>query len=170
MKDYPIKIYIAGKITGNPSYKLDFALTKEWIKNWYPKAIILNPATLPEGMTTADYMRICLAMIDSADLVVFGVKAEDSKGAKLERDYCEYIDKTYITMTKKPTFIVHCPECKHKPDIGYESPNYYLIDSDTNCPVCGSFTKMTARETDIVNAWNIYAAAHYMLKRKKGDG
>lgn len=33
--------------------------------------IVLNPAHLPEGMKSADYMRICLAMIDSADLVAF---------------------------------------------------------------------------------------------------
>lgn len=168
MKDYPIKIYIAGKIYDNRNYKLEFANLAAWIHLWYPSAIILNPATLPEGMTTADYMRICLAMIDSADLVVFGVTAKDSKGAKLEKDYCEYIDKTYITMTKEPTFIVHCPECKHKPEIGYESPHYFLCGSDIKCPVCDSFTKKTARETDIVNAWNIYAAIHYALKRKEG--
>ena len=75
MKDYPIKIYIAGKITGNCNYKLEFANLAAWIHLWYPDAIILNPATLPEGMTAADYMRICFAMIDGADLVVFGVKA-----------------------------------------------------------------------------------------------
>lgn len=168
MKDYPIKIYIAGKITGNPSYRHDFSIIKEMLKKDYPNAVILNPATLPEGMTAADYMRICLAMIDSADLVVFGVKAEDSKGAKLEKDYCEYINRMYITLTKKPSFIVHCPECKHKPDVGCKNGEYFIIDSDTNCPVCGDFTKISWSATGLVNDWNIYAAIHYTLKRKRG--
>lgn len=44
-------------------------------------------------MTPADYMRICLAMIDVADSVVFLPSAKDSAGARLERAYCEYIGK-----------------------------------------------------------------------------
>lgn len=168
MKDYPIKIYIAGKVTGNPNYKVDFANFQEWLKHHYPSAIILNPATLPEGMTSADYMRICLAMIDSADLVIFDITAKDSKGAKLEKDYCEYINKMHITMASPATFIVHCPECEKKPEVGYKNGEYYIIDSDINCPVCGSFTRMSYSETDIVNCWNIYASIHYVLRRKKG--
>lgn len=54
---------------------------------------VLNPAVLPEGMKPADYMRICLAMIDSADVVMFLPDWEESKGAKLEWDLCQYIGK-----------------------------------------------------------------------------
>lgn len=40
-----------------------------------------------------DYMRICFAMIDVADLVVFLPDAKDSAGARLEKAYCEYVGK-----------------------------------------------------------------------------
>lgn len=169
MKDYPIKIYIAGKIADNPNYKHDFALLKERIQKDYPNAIILNPATLPEGMYAADYMRICFAMMDSADLIIFGPTSNDSKGANLEKHYCEYTNKLNIQITQSPEFVVHCPLCEHKPEVGCNSGEYFIIDSDTNCPVCGKFTKMSYSETELVNDWNIYAAVHYSLKRKRGS-
>ena len=47
------------------------------------------------GMSREDYMRICFAMIDVADAVVFLSDAKESAGARLERAYCEYIGKEY---------------------------------------------------------------------------
>ena len=44
---------------------------------------VLNHAKLPEGMAPADYMRICFAMIDVADAVVFLPDAAESAGARL---------------------------------------------------------------------------------------
>ena len=58
---------------------------------------MLNPAELPEGMAKADYMRICFAMIDVADAVIFLPGAAESAGARLEMAYCEYIEKEYET-------------------------------------------------------------------------
>ena len=74
----PLKVYIAGKITGDPEYKRKFLSAHMEQKN--EGHIVLNPAHLPEGMKSADYMRICLAMIDSADLVAFLPGWEDSPG------------------------------------------------------------------------------------------
>ena len=59
---------------------------------------VLNPAELPEGMEKADYMRICLAMIDCADMVLFLPDSRFSAGAKIEKDYCDYIGKAYWLM------------------------------------------------------------------------
>lgn len=53
-------------------------------------------AELPEGMKPADYMRICFAMLDSADVVLFQHGWQESKGAKLEYDYAKYIGKKII--------------------------------------------------------------------------
>lgn len=90
-----MKIYIAGKITGDPDYRAKFADAQRQIEA--QGHIVLNPATLPEGMEPKDYMRICFAMIDVADAVVFLPDAAESAGARLEMTYCEYIEKEYET-------------------------------------------------------------------------
>lgn len=85
------KIYIAGKITGDPDYKAKFNAAAEA----YKKAgyIVLNPSWMPENMQNADYMRLCFAMIDTADVVAFLPGYRLSAGAQLELQYCFYIDK-----------------------------------------------------------------------------
>lgn len=88
-----MKIYIAGKITGDPGYRDKFAEAE--IQLGWQGHTVLNPAELPEGMSQADYMRICFAMIDVADAVVFLPGAADSAGARLEKAYCKYIRKEY---------------------------------------------------------------------------
>lgn len=85
------KLYIAGKVTGDPDYKAKFeAAADEYKKNGYT---VLNPAWMPEGMLPADYMRICFAMIDTADVVAFLPGYKTSSGAQLELQYCFYTDK-----------------------------------------------------------------------------
>lgn len=89
-----MKIYIAGKITGNPNYKAEFdyhAIAYEAEGH-----IVLNPAELPEGMNPEDYMRICIAMIDVADKVYFLPGWYGSVAARLEYDYCKYTGKPVI--------------------------------------------------------------------------
>nr|DAW19235.1 MAG TPA: 2'-deoxynucleoside 5'-phosphate N-hydrolase 1 [Caudoviricetes sp.] len=90
-----VKIYIAGKITGDPKYREKFKEAAADIARG--GHIPLNPADLPKGMRPKDYMRICFAMIDVADAVVFLPDAAESAGARLEMAYCEYIEKEYET-------------------------------------------------------------------------
>jgi len=45
------------------------------------------------ALTPADYMRLCFAMIDIADGVIFLPDYKDSMGAMLELEYCSYIGK-----------------------------------------------------------------------------
>lgn len=68
-----MKIYIAGRITGNPNYKAQFKATAAMLQE--EGHTVLNPAELPEGMKPADYMRICFAMLDSADFSTDGRRA-----------------------------------------------------------------------------------------------
>lgn len=87
------KVYIAGKITGDPHYKEKFEAAAESLRGC--GYIVLNPAVNTEGLTPADYMRICFAMIDSCDFVYFLADFQDSPGALLERQYCRYIGKEH---------------------------------------------------------------------------
>lgn len=86
-----MKAYIAGKITGDANYRKKFARAKKCLES--EGFVVLNPAELPEGMRPADYMRICMAMIDCADIVAFLPDYELSKGAQLEWAYCQYVGK-----------------------------------------------------------------------------
>ena len=86
-----IKVYIAGKIEGDNNY-----LDKFYFNAAYLEAgglAVLNPASLPVGMSKADYMRINFAQIDVADIVLFLPDWKNSEGAKLEHQYCIYIGK-----------------------------------------------------------------------------
>lgn len=84
-------IYIAGPITGVERYWEAFEKAEDRVESL--GYIALTPSRLPLGMSEAQYMRICFAMIDSADAVLFLDGWVDSRGAKLEREYCNYICK-----------------------------------------------------------------------------
>lgn len=89
-----MKVYIAGKITGDPKYPEKFWRVEVDLER--QGHIVLNPAMLPEGMAPADYMRICFAMIDCADLVAFLPDWKESRGACLEYEYCKYVGKKIV--------------------------------------------------------------------------
>ena len=93
-----MKIYISGKITGDPNYREKFAAAEKF---YYEQgAIVLNSATHPGGMDRSDYMRICFAMIDSADTVVMLNDWPTSEGAKAEFAYAKYIGKNIAKTTR----------------------------------------------------------------------
>lgn len=90
------KVYIAGKITGDCEYREKFERAAELLRR--QGHVVLNPAVLPEGMSAADYMRICFAMIDVADRVALLPGWRESHGALLERKYCAYIGKELVEL------------------------------------------------------------------------
>lgn len=87
-------VYISGPITGVEKYWEAFEKAEEMLEGM--GYIALSPSRLPQGMTDEQYMRIDLAMIDAADAVYFLPGWENSRGAKLERAYCEYTGKVVV--------------------------------------------------------------------------
>lgn len=88
-------IYIAGPITGVPHYYRAFEAMEDELSGM--GYIPLSPSRLPDGMSNDQYMKICLAMINAADAVIFLNGWENSNGARIERDYCFYINKPTFT-------------------------------------------------------------------------
>lgn len=93
-----MKVYIAGKITGDPRYREKFAEAEAALRE--VGHIPLNPAVLPEGMEAEDYMRICAAMLDSADAIGLLGDWTDSPGAQLELHYVGYVGKKTMDLWK----------------------------------------------------------------------
>ena len=91
-----MKIYIAGKISGDPGYKEKSAAAAAVLRCRWPEAVILNPASLPEKMTPGDYMAICLPMLLRAGVVAFLPDWQRSNGASIERALAAYVGKTVI--------------------------------------------------------------------------
>lgn len=86
-------VYIAGPITGIANYRERFERAAHDLEDI--DCIPINPATLPEGLSAAQYMRICLAMMDSADAVLLLPGWQISGGASIEADLAAYTHKPF---------------------------------------------------------------------------
>lgn len=135
------KVYIAGKITGNPNYKADFQRAAEQLEREHPGVVVINPAALPEGMRAADYMSICIPMLYAADIAAFLPSYQESKGAKIEMALCEYIGKPHIILEAGDglpcgSFVAiecvngHCPDIPSE----YDEQEY---SKGIKCSECG---------------------------------
>jgi hypothetical protein len=92
-----MKVYVAGKITGDPECREKFALAAAQLTA--QGHVVLNPAMLPDGLTNREYMNICFAMMNAAEAVAFLPDAGESKGARLEYGllcYCQ--DKQIVRL------------------------------------------------------------------------
>lgn len=96
-----MRIYISGKITGDPNYRMKFYEIDLQLmrKGWKT----LDPATLPEGLTRAQHMRIDINAILDCDAVFFLPDAMDSAGARIEWELAHYIGMTmYYNLEEVP--------------------------------------------------------------------
>lgn len=131
-----MKVYIAGKITGDADYRAKFKRAEDRLKE--EGYTVINPAVLTSGLDRADYGRICAAMLDSADAVAFLGDFGESQGAKLEFEYCKYAKKkiihlheeyervgTFWAPTPKPGVYKRIIQTNiSKPDGGKPKPEY----------------------------------------------
>lgn len=77
-----MKLYLAGKITGDPNYKAKFAEAARALRSTGHS--VMNPAELPTGFDYPDYMKICAAMIEVCDATCLLPDWTESDGAKYE--------------------------------------------------------------------------------------
>lgn len=80
-------VYIAGKISDNPTFQRDFsdAVVKLKMKGYVH---IINPCCMSNlNLDYEQFMKICFTMIDVADCVYFLSTWQDSEGAKREMSY-----------------------------------------------------------------------------------
>jgi len=89
------RVYIAGPMTGynNHNRAEFFSIAADLQDLGY---IVLNPATLPEGLKQSEYMDICLAMIRAASAIYMLKGYESSKGALTELAYAEKLELEII--------------------------------------------------------------------------
>lgn len=81
----PLKVFLSGPISSRmETYKAEFDDAARIVSE--AGHLPLNPATLPIGMENRDYMRICLAMLDSADLLLQLPGWGESTGAIAEHN------------------------------------------------------------------------------------
>jgi hypothetical protein len=91
-------VYLAGPMSGLPNYNREAFFAEEKILQ-KGGAIVLNPATSPDGLRSHDsYMRIALAMLGEADLMVVLPGWEKSVGVAMEMDFA--------AKNKIPTYMV----------------------------------------------------------------
>lgn len=90
-------IYIAGPITGVPRYWEAFEDAEDELH--CAGFVTLSPCRLSNGLTWGQYMHIDKAMIDVADAVLFLPGWHNSKGARIEMEYCKEMNKpNYISI------------------------------------------------------------------------
>lgn len=87
-------VYIAGKITGNEGYVEQFAEAEAAVRS--AGFVPLNPAKLPPEISNEAAMPICVAMINTADVVLLLPGWHKSIGAQMECAYCKYINKPTV--------------------------------------------------------------------------
>lgn len=84
-----MKVYIAGPITNNSNYRIDFFQAQRILERdgWE----VINPIALnysmPKSTTHDEYMNLCLVMLDIADAIYLLSGWEESRGACVEYGY-----------------------------------------------------------------------------------
>lgn len=100
-----MKVYIAGKINGDPDYREKFDHAAKVLRS--VGDIPLNPAVLPDGLGPADCMRICLAMLDTADAILLLPDHNSSRGASIELSLAHYEGKLVLYMEPGDMIDIH---------------------------------------------------------------
>ncbi|USR61585.1 DUF4406 domain-containing protein [Lelliottia amnigena] len=95
-----MKIYIAGPMTGLVEFNRPaFMFTAAKLTG--RGHVALNPAVLPDGLTQAQYMDICLAMLRCAHAIYMLDGWEKSAGARAEKALAEKLRLEIIYQSER---------------------------------------------------------------------
>ena len=89
-----MRVYIAGKITGNPDYEDQFAEAENKLRagGYDP----INPAANPEQPSWVEYMKQSLKQLLTCDAIALLDGWQQSKGASLEAHVAESLQMPKI--------------------------------------------------------------------------
>lgn len=86
-----MKIYISGKVTGDPDYIEHFNKAYARLVNKCSNAQIFNPVDImsifPDGLSYEEIMDFCMYILDKCDTIYMLKGWEDSRGANREYGY-----------------------------------------------------------------------------------
>ena len=92
-----LKVFLSGPISGHlDTYQKEFGRAAQTVTT--AGHIALNPATMPLGLDERDYMRISVAMMEAADLVLLLPGWGKSPGSIVERGFAARIGLPTMTM------------------------------------------------------------------------
>ena len=144
-----MKIYIAGKISGDPNYREKFAEVAEEFRQRGDS--VMNPACLSEDKEFCwdDYMAISSAMQKTCDATVLLPDWQESRGARIELQTAERLghkiylwhtrtwDDLLVPFVSEDTPFGRCPSCRRE-------FNAEIIDEYKACfcPWCGEKISM----------------------------
>lgn len=91
-----MKIYIAGPMTGLPHFNRPAFNEAAHLLDSQGHTV-LNPATLPDGLSEKEYMDICLSMLRCADAIYLLDEWKISAGAHVEHALAEKLGLVIIS-------------------------------------------------------------------------
>lgn len=98
-----MKVYIAGPMTNRPHFNRPaFFAAADRLKE--AGDIPLNPAVLPDGLSQADYMSICMSMLQRADAIYMLNGWKGSDGAVAEYHFAFKLGLKIMTQHSVTTY------------------------------------------------------------------
>ncbi len=108
-----MKIYIAGPMSGLPeSNRPAFHAAETHLTEL--GHVVLNPATLPDGLSQSDYMAICIVMLQRAEGIYMLNGWQQSAGARAEVALAEKLGLALFAEQKFTPGV-----CKVSPNSGF---------------------------------------------------
>lgn len=79
-------VYLSGPMTGYPDENRPAFFAAEYLLRMVYGCAVLNPARWPDGLSWVQYLRLDVAMLRGASVVVLLPGWESSRGARIEID------------------------------------------------------------------------------------